>query len=400
MIFWAVATVLALAVAAAMVGALLRPPRGAATPEAAIHRDQLAEVERDLARGTVSRTEAERLRTEISRRLLAADTRQTGERSAPVTATAVAVALLILAVVGGALGIYAGIGAPGYPDRPLALRLAEAERARDNRPSQTEAMERAGADLPAAPQADADFLALMDKLRAALKERPDDLKGWRLLARNEAGLGNLPAAIAAQERVIEIMGERAGAIQHAQLAELMIVAAGGYVSPQAEAVIDRVLQMAPGNPTARYYKGLAHAQVGRPDLAFGLWRPLLEQSAPDAPWVAPLRDQLPRVAERAGIRYDLPERRGPDAAAVAAAKDMAPEDRRQMIEGMVASLSDRLATEGGPASDWARLIGAYGVLGETGRADAIWTEAQEVFAEAPEALATIEAAARRAGVAQ
>ena len=75
-------------------------------------------------------------------------------------------------------------------------------------------------------------------------------------------------------------------------------------------------------------------------------------------------------------------------------------DQNAMIEGMVARLSDRLATEGGTPEEWARLIGAYGVLGESDRAAAIWAEAQDVFATSPQALATIRTAAVSAGVAQ
>ena len=43
---------------------------------------------------------------------------------------------------------------------------------------------------------------------------------------------------------------------------------------------------------------------------------------------------------------------------------------------------------------------ALGVLGETDRAAAIWAEAQTVFADRPDALATVRAAAEQAGVAQ
>ena len=71
-----------------------------------------------------------------------------------------------------------------------------------------------------------------------------------------------------------------------------------------------------------------------------------------------------------------------------------------MIQGMVAQLSDRLATEGGSAQEWARLIGALDVLGQTERATAIYNEAQQVFADAPQALAIIQAAARQAGLTQ
>ena len=62
---------------------------------------------------------------------------------------------------------------------------------------------------------------------------------------------------------------------------------------------------------------------------------------------------------------------------------MTDDERTEMIRGMVDGLSDRLATEGGPASDWARLIGALGVLGETERAAAIWNEARDVFCRQP-----------------
>ena len=68
-----------------------------------------------------------------------------------------------------------------------------------------------------------------------------------------------------------------------------------------------------------------------------------------------------------------------------------------MIEGMVARLESRLATEGGTTEEWARLIRAYGVLGRPEDAGRIWADAEETFADAPEALATLRAAAREAG---
>jgi cytochrome c-type biogenesis protein CcmH len=77
-----------------------------------------------------------------------------------------------------------------------------------------------------------------------------------------------------------------------------------------------------------------------------------------------------------------------------AAAEMAPEDRAAMIEGMVAGLAERLATEGGPPEDWARLITAFGVLGRGEQAQAVYDEALAVFADNPGALEQIEAAGR------
>ena len=64
-----------------------------------------------------------------------------------------------------------------------------------------------------------------------------------------------------------------------------------------------------------------------------------------------------------------------------------------MIRGMVEGLAERLATEGGAPEEWARLISALGVLGETNRAGAILTEAREVFAGSDAALQMINGAA-------
>jgi len=100
------------------------------------------------------------------------------------------------------------------------------------------------------------------------------------------------------------------------------------------------------------------------------------------------------------VKYSLPTLRGPNADDIANAQTMTEGDRQDMIRGMVSQLATRLADEGGPASEWARLISAYGVLGETGNAAAIWAEAQTVFAGADAELATLRAAAEAAGVAQ
>jgi cytochrome c-type biogenesis protein CcmH len=245
----------------------------------------------------------------------------------------------------------------------------------------------------------------MERLRETVAERPDDVQGHRLLARNEAALGNFAAARAAQERVVALLGDAVTAQDLADKADLMVMAAGGFVSPEAEAVLARALEREPGNGAARYYMGLLMVQTGRGDLAFRIWDELLRASRPTDPWVLPIRAQIRDLAEVAGLRdYALPEMSeapaapGPTAEQVEAAAEMTPEERMEMIRGMVEGLSDRLATEGGPPEDWARLIGALGVLGNTEQAAAIAEEAEQVFAGNDAALALIAEARLRAGV--
>ena len=74
--FWLAAGAIVLAVAATLIRALVRAKgelREAAEYDLQVYKDQLADIDRDLARGTLPAEEADRLRTEVSRRLLDAD---------------------------------------------------------------------------------------------------------------------------------------------------------------------------------------------------------------------------------------------------------------------------------------------------------------------------------------
>jgi cytochrome c-type biogenesis protein CcmH len=246
---------------------------------------------------------------------------------------------------------------------------------------------------------------MVDRLAQAMAERPDDLRGQRLLAGSMATLGRWAEARAAQERVVTLLGAEATADDYVAWAEFMILAVNGYVSPEAESALSRAMVLDPANPLGRYYSGLASLQGGRADLTWRLWTGLLEEGPPEAPWIAAIEAEIGEVARLAGMPVpggmpgaatgDAP---GPTAAEVEAAQAMSPEERQAMIEGMVAQLGARLASEGGPAEDWARLIRALGVLGRTGEASSIWHEARSAFEGDAAAQEALLAAARDAGV--
>jgi cytochrome c-type biogenesis protein CcmH len=411
MIAWFIAPALVLALITTGLGilALRRGGReaGDAAPgarrEMRIYADQLKEIDRDRARGLIADDEAERLRAETARRLLEADRRAVeapGLSPAGMRGVGIALMLAVPLVAGW---VYVMQGAPGAGDLPLALRHEEAAELRANRPSQAqmEADWAASPDFPPPREADPQYLALMEQLREAVAQRPEDQQGLRLLAVNEANLGNFSASAEAWLRLITVQGEAAAVQDLAALAEVMTLAAGGRISAETEMVLERLLALDPENGTARYYLGLMFAQTGRPDLTFRLWRGLLEDSEPNDPWVPAIRGTIEELAALSGVRYTLPPEgavgQGPSAADMQAAAEMTPEERREMIGGMVEGLAARLAASGGPAQDWARLIGALGVLGQTDRARAIWAEARLAFADQPEDLAVIDAAAAAQG---
>lgn len=410
MVFWLITSVLAIGAFALLALALWRGHEGArpaAEFDLKVYRDQLAEVERDKERGVIEPDDAERLMTEISRRILAADTAmqmvQSDQRSSPMLSYG-AMAVLALVLVGGSLYLYRDLGAAGYGDLALSTRIEQAQIARDTRPNQ----ETAEASLPAPtvnPDTPAAYVELVEKLRVAIAQRPDDLQGATLLATHEMRLGNASRAAKAHSQILRLKRSDATAEDFATYAYMLVIAAGGYVSPQAEGALAAALQKDPKNGVARYYSGLMMMQVGRPDIAFRAWANLLQDSPDDEAWVEPIRDQIEELAFRAGVEYELPERKqaelaGPSAEDMENAAEMSDEDRQEMIAGMVAQLSDRLATEGGSPEEWARLISALGVLGDADQAALIWQNAKDVFADRPDALATVRAAARRLGITQ
>lgn len=408
MSFWVLIFLFALLIVAFLSYSLLRGHRAeepAAAYDLRVYREQLASVDRDLARGVINDADAERVRTEISRRILAADTQMQNESagtgpSRPVSVIAI-VGLAVL-VIGGAMALYRQMGAVGLPDLPLSARVEMAEDVRANRPSQSEAEKLAP---PSAPrQLEESYDNLIKQLRETVAARPNDLQGHALLAQHETNAGNYKAGYTAQQRVIELSGAEASADAYADLAEMMILTAGGYVSPEAEQALANAIERNPRHGPARYYWGQMLAQVGRPDVAYRVWVNTLQDAPAGAPWADAIRAQINDLAFRAGVfnQPDLstPAQPGPDQDDVNAAAELSAEERQEMIQGMVNQLSDRLATEGGTPQEWARLIAALGVLGDAQRAIAIRDEAETVFAGNREALELIDAAALRAGIAQ
>lgn len=408
MSFWIIAIALTVTIGMFLARAFLSGGSGKEHPavyDLAVYRDQLKDVERDVARNILSEADAERLRIEISRKVLAADAQlaaaEAGESPrGPVSVAIIAVVSAFL--LAGGIGGYLWLGQPGYPDMSLAARIELAEEARASRLSQAEYE----AELPARPinsGGTEQTIQLIEELRRVVSERPEDQQGLRLLASNEASLGNYSAAHTAQAALVALLGAEATPLEFVTLADYLILAANGYVSPEAETALANALRLQPENPVGRYYMALMMAQTGRPDVTFRVWRTLLDEGPANAPWIGPIRAQMPEIAAWAGVDYQLPpetENGGPTAEDIAAAADLSEEDRAAMIEAMVAQLSDRLAAEGGSAQDWARLISSLGVLGQIEDASAIWNEAQIVFAADPSGLAIVRAAAQQAGVAQ
>lgn len=391
--FWAVAAGLAVAVALVLIASMRRAPGVAprtSDADLAVYKDQLAEIERDLTRGTIGTEEAARLRAEVGKRVIEADrARQVGETLSAARPTGLLAALILGLVLPGGLAVYWWLGAPGYPDMALVPRLEaldariaarpgqEAELATLGKPRDTTKDQRLGTELAAVT----DLAALEEQFRTVFES------------------GDLQAAVRVQERILALRGNQSTANDHANMALALVAEAQGYVSPEAEAELRASLQRDMTNELARYLVGEMFLQGGRYDQTFRFWRPLAEGGTPGSPWVASIRERIGQVAELAGIRYSLPTAGdGPSAEDMAAAGEMSPEDRQQMIEGMVAQLSDRLAVDGGSVEDWNKLIRSLAVLERKDEAQKIYDEARTKFEGRPAELSFLKQAAVESGL--
>ena len=362
-----------------------------------VYAEQMRSLERDLAKGVLADDEFGSMRAEIGRRMISAarlepDTAATVSNGGLWTLIAVSVAACILGAV-----TYGQIGSPGAPDTPIAARYTQSDALRVARLSQLDAESQAPTlKIPQDPT----YLQLVIKLRAALKARPNDIQGFEFLAKSESRLGNYAHAHAAQGQVLKLKGKAASPDDWYTYAELLMMAADTYISQEAENALRQTLQRDPSHSLALFRIGIYFDQIGRPDRTFGIWRKLLEAGPESAPYMPLIRRTITDLAMIAGVDYEPPEIKGPSSDDIQNAAEMSDEDRRTMISGMVTGLADRLANEGGPASDWAQLIVAYGVLGETDTAQEILNEALQLFGGEPKDLGILQEAGVSAGLSQ
>ncbi len=341
-----------------------RPVPEGALYDQAVYRDQLQELERDVARGLVTPAEAETARLEIQRRLLAASRMES--RPARLSRSPVLAALVLLVVGGGSVATYVTLGAPGLPDEPFASR-------------------------PKDPQADerTQMREAVDQLATRLQQNPDDGPGWLLFAHSLSTLGNWSQAETAYQRAMRL-GQDTPDVQ-ADHAEMLVMQAGGTVTPAAEAAFAKVLAADHGNAMARYYLAIGRMQAGEPKRAIEGLQDLLSILPSNSPLRAQIGQKIAEAAQAAGVPAPelakgtaaepagVPQQvppPGPTDAAVAQAGNMPPAQREAMIRGMVANLAAKQDTDPGNFDGWMRLGRAYAVLKETDKAAAAYGKAR------------------------
>jgi cytochrome c-type biogenesis protein CcmH len=169
--------------------------------------------------------------------------------------------------------------------------------------------------------------------------------------------------------------------------------------PEARQAIARALALQPDFAQARFYVGLAAEEDGNLAQAREVWTKLLADAQPGAPWADVVRGRLSRLGAAPPGPSTAGALTGPPSGDAAAAISSMPEaDRSAAIRGMVDGLAARLASDGRDAEGWLRLVRAYVVLNEGGKAKGALADARRALAGDVSAIERLAALAKQLGL--
>jgi len=274
---------------------LLRGQRGARVireaSNVAILRDQLVELDADLASGTLARDQYEQARRELEQRVL-------DEAKAPAAATAGEIApragAWTAAILGGAIPIvavvlYIVLGGP-QALAPGAPQTAATGGQHDLSPQQVEAM--------------------VDKLAARLQTEPDNADGWVVLARTYYSMNRFPEATKAFDRAIALVPDNADLL--ADYADALGAAQGNTLAGKPMELVERALKIDPTHWKALALAGTLAFERKDYTTAVELWERLKKTVPPTSPIAGSIDSSIAEARALGGIKPAAP-------AAVAAA---------------------------------------------------------------------------------
>jgi cytochrome c-type biogenesis protein CcmH len=144
--------------------------------------------------------------------------------------------------------------------------------------------------------------AVIDSLRERLRENPDDVNGWKMLARSSMTMQQFDTAVSAYEKAMELEDGR-NAQTMVDLALALLSRDRTPIEGRPAGLFDSALAIEPNNPAALFYAGAAAAERGDTELAVSRWEILLGLNPP--PEIQAILEQ--RIAEWRGEVVPQPE---------------------------------------------------------------------------------------------
>ena len=252
-----------------------------------VFRQQLVELEADMAGGKLEKGQYQVARQDLERELLHDVKGQgaTAATAAPGTAPFTAL-ILALALPAFAVGLYMAIG-----DNAIIPRLERVAGETAQAPEQ-------GHGAADAQQA-ASLEIMVERLAARMEENPDQLEGWLMLGRTYVALDQPAKGAAALARALSLAPQNPEVMIN--LAQALATAANGQLAGRPAELIAAALVIEPKHATGRWLNGLVAYQAGDFPLAVQRWEALtldLDTAGEDA---SELRQFIADAREQGGL---------------------------------------------------------------------------------------------------
>ena len=261
-----------------------------AKANAAVYRDQMAELDREFVMGNLNYEELKAARDELSERLLA-DVGDAAVADAPnASSTAVvwrkpwlSIGLLVFVVPVASMVMYSVLGEPAALD-PLALKQ--------------------GADASAEVTPEK-LTEMATALTRRLQDEPNSMEGWVMLGRVQRARAHYEESAEAYAKALTLSRDDNLSIERA---EVLAQKNGGSFAGEPWSIIQRVLTADPHHLNALFLAGSASYAEMNFNTALRYWeraREVVPADSPDAPEldraIAEARDKmgLPAIPPRA-----------------------------------------------------------------------------------------------------
>jgi cytochrome c-type biogenesis protein CcmH len=284
-LFWLICAGLAAIALAFVLPTLLQRPadtneNNKSEANVEIYRDQLRELDADLANGIVSPEQYRQDRDEIERRLLddVATAAEVSKKSAPATTDRAVIYAIAFGIPVAAVALYLLVGTSaalsGVPSQSVAAGNANSTRTQ-------EAIE-----------------ANVAALAKRLEQNPNDADGWTMLARSYINLEKYREASDAYEKASELKTQDADIL--VEYAFALAMANGRQLRGQPTELVRKALQIAPENPRALELAGSAEFEAKNYKQAIAHWQKLLEKSSGNTELTQTVSERINEARRLAG----------------------------------------------------------------------------------------------------
>jgi cytochrome c-type biogenesis protein CcmH len=248
----------------------------------ALLRDQLRELDADLATGTMPRDQYEQAKRELEQRVLEESKAVPHAAGAPTQSAAWTAAILGSAIPIAALLLYVALGNHDA-FTPMAARNAKG-----------------GADHEVTPQ---QVEAMAANLAAKLEKEPGNVDGWVMLARTYYAMNRHAEAARAFERAVALVPDSADLL--ADYADSVGATEGGLRGKSLE-LIERALKADPTHWKALALAGTAAFNRKEYQQAVDYWERMKKTVPPDSPIAGSIDASIAEARELGGLKAGPP----------------------------------------------------------------------------------------------